>query len=283
YEPEGAVDGVVFEGACVGRVREHPFGDRGRGGAENLAPLAGAVRAQVEPLVRRHQVTRPLTEPRVAGDGSRSSVGRDRELVGRQYELSVDGVGSFGATLELRRPCPGRRHEPARRWQVSRNRRGRRGQLVGSAGGEVDAEPARGPDVLGVVQPSGRFLTGPHAAIPLASRLPAGPGDPVCPLQDHAGGRGFDAGRAVPEALAVDAPPRAEGGQLEAHGTVGADDAMDDPYRGTPVRECDLALDDDVADLPTPARYAVLEVEADEKLVTAGVHHAAGPLVGRKL
>ena len=71
-EPERAVDRVVLERAGVGRVREHPLGDRRGRRAQHLAALVVPVRRQVEPLVRGHQVARPLAEPRVAGDRGRA-------------------------------------------------------------------------------------------------------------------------------------------------------------------------------------------------------------------
>ncbi len=57
---------------------------------------------------------------------------------------------------------------------------------------------------------------------------------------------------------------------------------MDDRHRGLTVNGGDLALQDHVAHLPAPARYAVLELERREVDVALGVDGVVCPLVHRE-
>src|SRR5262249_9545445 len=130
-----------------------------------------------------------------------------------------------------------------------------------------------------VVQPALVLLACADPAIPLAARLPPRAGDAVGALEDEPVRDALD-GRVAPgEALAVDAAPRAQRRQLEPHGAVGAQHAVDDAAPGPPAGHRDLALEHDVADLPAPAGDAAVELERDEQLVAARVDGAAAPLV----
>ena len=159
---------------------------------------------------------------------------------------------------------------------------GRRRHLVGVARAQLDAEGSRRPEILAVVQPARRLLARPHAAIPGAARPPARAGDAVGALELEAVRGRLDRRVAVREALAVDAPPRAERRELEPDRPVGGHETVDDPDRAAAVCHRDLALEDDVPDLPAPPRHAPVERERDEELVAARIDRAGPPFVGRK-
>ena len=213
-EPERAVDGVVLERPGVGGVREHPAGERRRRTSQRLATLLGPAGREEQPLVRRHQVARPLAEPRVPGDRSRPVV-LDHELVRREHELLVDRARDARPPDEPRRSLARGRDERCGGRERATVGAGRRRHLVGVARAQLDAEGSRRPEVLAVVQPAGRLLARPHAAIPGAARPPARAGDAVGALELEAVRGRLDRRVAVREALAVDAPPRAERRELE--------------------------------------------------------------------
>ena len=114
---------------------------------------------------------------------------------------------------------------------------------------------------------------------PRAAALPDAACDPEGALEDEATVHALDRGIAACEALAVDAPPRAERRQLEPDRPARADEPVHDADRRPPVRHRELALEDDVPELPAPPRHAVLELEGDEELIAARVDGTAGPLV----
>src|SRR5207247_1822042 len=129
-------------------------------------------------------------------------------------------------------------------------------------------------------QTAGRLFARTNVAVPLAAGLPARSGDAVRTLEDEAARRLLDLRRAVRVPLAVNAPPRAKRRQLEPHRPGGCEEPVDDAHGRRAVGGGELAFQHDRADLPTPARDAVREVEGDEELVALRVDRAAAPLVG---
>ncbi len=147
-----------------------------------------------------------------------------------------------------------------------------------SPGSSSAAKRPGGPEVLAVVEPARRLLARAHVAVPLAAR-PASPRRRrgTRPRRRSRRRPVSIPGCAVRVPLAVDAAPRAERRQLEPHRPVGREQPVDDADRRRAVRHRQLALEHDPADLPAPARHAVLEVERDEQLVAARVDGAARP------
>ncbi len=147
---------------------------------------------------------------------------------------------------------------------------------------QLGDEVAGIPEVLHHVQPAGRLLPGPHAAEPAPAGLEPGAGHPVGALEREAVGGDLDRGRPVAEALTVHVTPGAKGLQLEPHRARRPHDAVHDAHRRPAVHHGQLALDDDVAQVPAPARDASAQREAREQPVAGGRHRAVGPLVGRQ-
>src|SRR5204862_3161731 len=124
---------------------------------------------------------------------------------------------------------------------------------------------------------AGGLLARAHVAVPVAAALPPGARDAVGAFEHEAVGRLLDPGRTACMPFAVHAPPGAERGQLEPHGPVGRDEAVNDSDRRPAVRHRELASEDDAADPPAPARTAVLQAEGAEQLVAPWADDAAAP------
>ena len=175
-EPERPVDRVVLERArCRPCSRACPRRRWRPTCAAPRGPRRARFGGEVEPLVRGHQVARPLAEPRVAGDRGRPAAGRDRELVGGEHELRVDLVGRAGAP----------RASAAARFRAAGTiDGGRRAAPSNGAAAAVTSCACPGASSTAnvpaaqtsstVVQPAGGLLARPDAAVPLAARLPAG-------------------------------------------------------------------------------------------------------------
>ena len=246
-EPQRAVDGVVLERAGVGGVREHPLRHRRRGRAQHLAALVVAVGREVEAFVRRHQVARPLAEPRIAGDRCRAGRGRDRELVGGEHELRVDRVGWRRAPQhELARAAPRRSDDLLGLRQRAVERRGRSRHLVRLACVQLDRERAGSPEVLDgrpgrAPPPRGRGRRGTTRRPAASPRRRAG-----TPLEDEPVGGRLDArGRRSRMPLAVHARARCRAASARAARAGRCDEPVHDADRRAAVRKRQLALEHD--------------------------------------
>ena len=195
---------------------------------------------------------------------------------------SCASASSVAPALARSRPRarPRRRDDLRRRGKLPVERRRGRGHLVARTRLEVGRERAGRPEVLAVAEPARRLLARADVAVPGAAGLPAVSADAVGALEDEAAICRLDPRRAVRVALAVHAAPRAERRQLEPHRPVRGEQPVDDADRRRTVRHRELALEQDPADLPAPARHAVVEVERDEQLVAARVDGSVPPLVG---
>ena len=179
----------------------------------SVPALVGPAGGQEQPLVGRHRVARPRAEPRVAGDRRRARsawrrrTGRRRARAARRPSSAAPaGAPARGprsrAAATMSRPAAAAARGAPRQAVTSRRRRWP-ASAVNRAGS---------PEVLVGGEPALGLLAGVHAAVPLAARLPAGPGDPVGaarttkPVGDGARPRGA----AVAVALAVRVAPGAQ-------------------------------------------------------------------------
>jgi hypothetical protein len=136
------------------------------------------------------------------------------------------------------------------------------------------------PQVLGRGQPAGGLLAGVRAQPPLAAGLPAGTGEPVRLLDDHAVRDVRHGQRPFPGvAFGIGVAPRAQRGEPDAHRPGRADQAVHHAERRVSVRHRQLAFEHDVADPPAPAGQAVGEVEALQVPVARGIDGAGCPFV----
>ena len=145
---------------------------------------------------------------------------------------------------------------------------------------ELRGERAGGPQILAIGETARCLFARTDVAVPAASSAPTEAVDAVGALEHESARRLFDRGRTIRVSLTVHASPGAKRRQLEPHRPVGGNEPMDDRNDRRSVRHRDLALDDDAADLPAPARDAVLELERNEQLVAARIDRPARPLVG---
>ena len=150
------------------------------------------------------------------------------------------------------------------------------------AGLDFDGERARGPQILAIGEAACSLLARPDVAIPAALSVPTVTVDAIGAFEHEAARRLLGRGGAVGVPFAVDAPPGTERCQLELHRAIGRNEPMDDRNDGRSVRHRDLALQNDAADLPAPARNTVCELERCEQLVPAGIDRTTPPLVGRE-
>ena len=118
-----------------------------------------------------------------------------------------------------------------------------------------------------------------HAAIPLTDGGPAGPTQPVRPVNHCAASVVLHLWRVSPRAsLAVHVAPCRERLDLKADRPA-ADQPVHDGDGRAAVPHGDLPFDHDLADPPAPARKSVVEVEVLEQLVPGRRDCPARPLV----
>src|SRR3954469_17762651 len=129
------------------------------------------------------------------------------------------------------------------------------------------------PEVFVVRQATGGLFAIADACVPGSRRFEAGPGDAIRTLEHVPVRRPLDGRCAVGEPLAVDVAPGAERLELEAHALTAAE-PVNDLDGGATVDGRELPLDEDVADLPPPARDPILEVEPCEELVPDRIDRA---------
>ena len=255
--PQRGVGGVVLGATGVGRVGQHPLGERRGVRAEQLAPLVGPAGGQEQTLVRDHRVPRPGPEPRIAGHdvrpGDDEGVGGQRERPGHRVGVGRDERGG---------PAPGRRDDlrRRRRWRVERARPG--GDLQRAAGVHSGRNrPGRNRSSTGFSPraASSRWCT-PWYQAPSASK--PGPATRYAPSTTTPSAV-CSTRRSPP---AADRSPCASrqvhsGSSGQAHRPAGQD-GVHDGDRGVPVPHRQGPLDDDVADPPAPPGQAVADLEA---------------------
>ena len=141
-----------------------------------MARRAEATSGEAEPAQRDERVAAPLAEPRVPGDDARPVPAIDQVGI----RGSAESAAESGAARALPVAHP-RGEDPDRASTVRARRDGlaqggiapfdREGEQ-GLAAREIEAEHARGREVLAIVEPALAFAQVEKVAIPVGRRLP---------------------------------------------------------------------------------------------------------------